>query len=70
MQIFIPQIHDQIHQNIHLPVQQKYDTQLSNDTLTEDEFSVLTRSLSFVPTATKTFKQDINQSCNKFKTAC
>ena len=43
---------------------------LSNDTLTEDEFSVLTRSLSFVPTATKTFKQDINQSCNKFKTAC
>ena len=27
MQIFIPQIHNQIHENIHLPVQQKRDTQ-------------------------------------------
>ena len=27
MQILVLQIHDQIHQNIHLPVQQKHDTQ-------------------------------------------
>ena len=27
IQIFISQIHDQVHQNMHLPIQQKHDTQ-------------------------------------------
>ena len=31
---------------------------LSDHTLTDDEFSVLTKGLSFVPTPTKTFKKD------------
>ena len=41
---------------------------LSDHILTEDELSVLTKGLSFVPTPTKTFKQDTNRSWNKFKT--
>ena len=41
---------------------------LSVHILTEDELSVLTKGLSFVPTPTKTFKQDTNRSWNKFKT--
>ena len=41
---------------------------LSDYTLTEDEFSVLIKGLLFVPTPTKTFKQEINKPCNKFKT--
>ena len=55
MQILIPQIHDQIYQNIHLLVQQKHDTQplRPDHTLTEDEFSVLTKGLFFVPTPPK-----------------
>ena len=40
---------------------------LSDHTLTEDEFSVLLKGLFFVPTLTKTFKQEINKSSNKFK---
>ena len=47
----------------------KYMTNnLSNHTITEDEFSVLTNGLSFVSIQTKTFKQQINKSWNKFKT--
>ena len=41
---------------------------LSNHTLTEDEYSVLTKDLSFVPTPTKTFKKETNKCWNKFKT--
>ena len=41
---------------------------LSDHILTEDELSVLTKGLSFVPTQKKTFKQDTNKSWNKFKT--
>ena len=41
---------------------------LSDHTLTEDEISVLTKCLSFVPTPTKTFKQETNKSWDKFKT--
>ena len=41
---------------------------LSNHTITEDEFPVLTNSLSFVSIQTKIFKQQINKSWNKFKT--
>ena len=41
---------------------------LSNNTLTEDGSSALTKGLSFVPTPTKTFKQETNESWNKFKT--
>ena len=41
---------------------------LSDQKLTEDEFSVFTKGLSFVPTPTKTFKQETNKSWNKFKT--
>ena len=40
---------------------------LSDHILTEDELSVLTKGLSFVPTPTKTFKQDTNRSWNNFK---
>ena len=40
----------------------------SDHILTEDELSVLTKGLSFVPNPTKTFKQDTNRSWNKFKT--
>ena len=36
--------------------------------LTEDEVSVLTKDLSFLPTPTKTFKLDTNTYWNKFKT--
>ena len=36
--------------------------------LTVEELSVLTKGLSFVPSPTKTFKQDTNRSWNKFKT--
>ena len=68
MQFFIPQIHDQIHQNIHLQIQQKHDPHLSDHTLTEDEFSVLTKSLSFVPTPSRPFQHKMNISWNKFKT--
>ena len=57
MQIFIQQIHDQIYQIIHLPVQQNMINNLSDHTLTEDEFSVLTKSLSFVPSPTKTLNK-------------
>ena len=47
----------------------KYMTNnLSNHTITEDEFSVLTNSLSFISIQTKIFKQQINKSWNKFKT--
>ena len=38
---------------------------LSNHTLTKNEFSVLTKGLSFVSTPTKTFKQETNKSWNK-----
>ena len=41
---------------------------LSNHTLTEDEFSVLTKGFSFVRAPTKSFKQETNKSWNKFKT--
>ena len=41
---------------------------LSDRILTEDELSVLIKGLSFVPTPTKTSKQDTNRSWNKFKT--
>ena len=41
---------------------------LSDHILAEDELSVLTKGLSFVPTPTKTFKQDTNRYWNKFKT--
>ena len=41
---------------------------LSDHTLTEDEFSVLTKGLSFVPTPTKTFQKETNKTWNKFKT--
>ena len=41
---------------------------LSDHILTEDELSVLTKGLLFVPTPTKTFEQDTNRSWNKFKT--
>ena len=41
---------------------------LSDHTLSDDDFSVLTKDLFFVPTPTKTFKQEINKTCNKFKT--
>ena len=41
----------------------------SDHTLTEDESSVLTKGLTFVPTPTKTFKQETNRSWNKFKTS-
>ena len=69
MQIFISQIHDQIHQNIHLQIQQKQDSQpLRHHTLTEDEFSVLTKCLSFVPTTSRTFQHELNISWNKVKT--
>ena len=57
MQIFIQQIHDQIYQIIHLPVQQNMIHNLSDHTLTEDEFSVLTKGLSFVPSPTKTLNK-------------
>ena len=40
---------------------------LTDYTLTEEEFSVLTKGLSFVPTPIKTFKQEINKSWSKFK---
>ena len=41
---------------------------LSDPTLTDDEFAALTKGLSFVPTPTKTFKQETKESWNKFKT--
>ena len=41
---------------------------LSDHKLTEDELSILTKGLSFVPTPTKNFKQDTNIFYNKFKT--
>ena len=41
---------------------------LSDHILTEDELSVFIKVLTFVPTLTKTFKQDTNRSWNKFKT--
>ena len=41
---------------------------LSDYTLAQDEFSVSTKGLSPVPIPTKTFKQEINKSWNKFKT--
>ena len=41
---------------------------LSDPILTEDELSVFTKVLTFVPTLTKSFKQDTNRSWNKFKT--
>ena len=41
---------------------------LSDHALTEDEFSVLTKRLSFVPNTTKTFKQETKKSWSKFKT--
>ena len=41
---------------------------LSDHTLTEDEFSVLTKGLSFVPTPSRTFQHEMNISWNKFKT--
>ena len=41
---------------------------LSDDILAKDELSLLTNGLSFVPTPTKTFKQDRNRSWNRFKT--
>ena len=34
---------------------------LSDHALTEDEFLVLTKALSFVPRPTKAFKQEINK---------
>ena len=40
----------------------------SDHILTEDELSVLTKGLSFVPIPTKTFKQGTNRFWNKFKT--
>ena len=40
---------------------------LSDHTLIEDEFSVLTKGLPFVPTSTKTFKET-NKSWNMFTT--
>ena len=40
---------------------------LSDHTLTEEEFSVLTKGLCFVFNPTKTFKQEINKSWSKFK---
>ena len=42
---------------------------LPNHTLTEYEFSVLTKGLSFVPTLTKFFKQEIYKFWNKFETS-
>ena len=51
-----------------------YTSQYNNrydHTLNEDEFSVLTKGLSFFilfATPTKTFKQETNKSWNKFKT--
>ena len=50
MQILIPQIHYQIHQNIHLLVQPKQIHNLSNHTFNDDEFSVLTKGLCFCST--------------------
>ena len=41
---------------------------LSDHILKEDELSVLTKGLFFVPTHTKTFKQNTNKSWSKFKT--
>ena len=41
---------------------------ISDHALTENEFSLLTKGLSFSPTPTKTFKQEINNSWSKFKT--
>ena len=41
---------------------------LSDHTLTEDEFSVLTKGLSFVPTPSRTFQREMNISWNKLKT--
>ena len=41
---------------------------IHNHTLTEDEFLVLNKDLSFVSSPTKIFKQEINRSWNKFKT--
>ena len=41
---------------------------LSDHTLTDDEFADLTKGLTFVPTPTKTFKQETKESWNKFKT--
>ena len=40
----------------------------SDHTLTEDDLSVLNKDLYFVPTLTKTFKQETNKSWNTFKT--
>ena len=40
---------------------------LSDHTLTEDEFSVLSKGLSFVPTPRRTFQHQMNISWNKFK---
>ena len=40
----------------------------SDNILTEDELSFLTKDLSFLPTPTKTFKLDTDRSWNKFKT--
>ena len=41
---------------------------LSYNTLTEDAYSFLIKGLPFVPTLTKTFKQETNKSWNRFKT--
>ena len=41
---------------------------LSDHKLTDQEFSVLTKGLSFVPTPTKTFKQKTYKCWDKFKT--
>ena len=67
MQILIPKIYDQIHQSTS-QYNKNIINYLSDYTLTEDEFSVLTKDLSFVSTPTKTLKQEMNKSCNKFKT--
>ena len=41
---------------------------LSDHTLTDDEFSVLTKGLSFVPIPSRAFQHEMNISWNKFKT--
>ena len=41
---------------------------LSDHTLTDDEFSVLSKGLSFVPTPRRTFQHQMNISWNRFKT--
>ena len=40
----------------------------SDHTLTEDEFSVLTKGSSFAPTPSRTFQHEMNISWNKFMT--